>query len=134
MAVTEHKDKAHRTVRCAVITASDTRTAATDTSGQRIKDLLAAQNQPVVSYQVLKDEPVQIAAAVCALLEQPEVDAIIINGGTGIAPRDTTFEAIQGLLEKEISGFGELFRMLSYQDIGSAAMLTRAPAKSSRSV
>ncbi len=128
MAVTEHKDKAHRTVRCAVITASDTRTAATDTSGQRIKDLLAAQNQPVVSYQVLKDEPVQIAAAVRALLEQPEVDAIIINGGTGIAPRDTTFEAIQGLLEKEISGFGELFRMLSYQDIGSAAMLTRATA------
>ena len=128
MAVTEHKDKAHRTVRCAVITASDTRTAATDTSGQRIKDLLAAQNQPVVSYQVLKDEPVQIAAAVRALLEQPEVDAIIISGGTGIAPRDTTFEAIQGLLEKEISGFGELFRMLSYQDIGSAAMLTRATA------
>ena len=128
MAVQEHKDKAHRTVRCAVITASDTRTAATDTSGQRIKDLLAAQNQPVVSYQVLKDEPVQIAAAVGALLEQPEVDAIIINGGTGIAPRDTTFEAIQGLLEKEISGFGELFRMLSYQDIGSAAMLTRATA------
>ena len=128
MAVQEHKDKAHRTVRCAVITASDTRTAATDTSGQRIKDLLAAQNQPVVSYQVLKDEPVQIAAAVRALLEQPEVDAIIINGGTGIAPRDTTFEAIQGLLEKEISGFGELFRMLSYQDIGSAAMLTRATA------
>src|SRR6266702_3198908 len=103
MAVTEHKDKAHRTVRCAVITASDTRTAATDTSGQRIKDLLAAQNQPVV-------------------------DAIIINGGTGIAPRGTTFEAIQGLLEKEISGFGELCRMLSYQDIGSAAMLTRATA------
>jgi len=128
VAVQEHKDKAHRTVRCAVITASDTRTAATDTSGQRIKDLLAAQNQPVVSYQVLKDEPVQIAAAVGALLEQPEVDAIIINGGTGIAPRDTTFEAIQGLLEKEISGFGELFRMLSYQDIGSAAMLTRATA------
>ena len=128
MAVTEHKDKAHRTVRCAVITASDTRTAATDTSGQRIKDLLATQNHPVVWYQVLKDEPVQIAAAVRALLEQPDVDAIIINGGTGIAPRDTTFEAIQGLLEKEISGFGELFRMLSYQDIGSAAMLTRATA------
>src|SRR2546425_13299677 len=124
MAVTEHKDKAHRTVRCAVTTASDTRTAATDTSGQRIKDLLAAQNQPVVSYQILKDEPDQIAAAVRALLEQPEVDAIIISGGTGIAPRDTTFEAIQRLLEKEISGFGELFRMLSFQDIGSAAMLT----------
>ena len=128
MAVTEHKDKAHRTVRCAVITASDTRTEETDTSGQKIKDLLAANNHAVVSYQILKDEPVQIAAAVRALLEQPEVDAIIINGGTGIAPRDTTFEAIQGVLEKEISGFGELFRMLSYQDIGSAAMMTRATA------
>ncbi len=82
----------------------------------------------MVSYQILKDGPPQIAAAVRTLLEQPEVDAIIINGGTGIAPRDTTFEAIQELLEKEISGFGELFRMLSYQDIGSAAMMTRATA------
>src|SRR2546422_9944260 len=114
MVVTEHKDKAHRAVRCAVTTASDPPSAATDTSGQRIKDLLAAQNQPVVSYQVLKDEPVQIAAAVRALLEQPEVDAIIINGGTGIAPRDTTLAAIPGVLGKEISGFGGLFRLLSY--------------------
>jgi molybdenum cofactor biosynthesis protein B len=128
MAVSEHKEKAHRLVRCAVITVSDTRTAETDTSGQRIKELLATQNHPVVSYQILKDEPDAIAAAVRALLEQPEVDAILINGGTGIAPRDTTFEAIQGLLEKEISGFGELFRTLSYQDIGAAAMLTRATA------
>jgi molybdenum cofactor biosynthesis protein B len=128
MAVTEHKDKAHREVRCAVITASDTRTVETDTSGQKIKDLLAAHSHPVVSYQILKDDPGQIAAAVHTLLEQPAVDAIIINGGTGIAPRDTTFEAIQGLLEKEITGFGELFRLLSYQDIGSAAMMTRATA------
>ena len=128
MAVTEHKDKAHRSVRCAVITASDTRTEETDKSGQKIKDLLATQHHPVVSYQILKDEPTQISSAVRTLLEQPEVDAILINGGTGVAPRDTTFEAIQGLLEKEISGFGELFRMLSYQDIGSAAMMTRATA------
>ena len=128
MAVTEHKDKAHRSVRCAVITASDTRTAETDKSGQKIKELLAAQHHPVVSYQILKDEPTQISTAVRTLLEQSDVDAILINGGTGIAPRDTTFEAIQGLLEKEITGFGELFRMLSYQDIGSAAMMTRATA------
>ena len=128
MAVTEHKGKAHRAIRCAVITASDTRTPETDTSGKKIADLLAAQHHPVVSYQILKDEPTQITAAVQKLLGEPEVDAIIINGGTGIAPRDTTFEAIQGLLEKEINGFGEFFRMLSYQDIGSAAMLTRATA------
>lgn len=128
MAVTEHKDKAHRTVACAVITASDTRNEETDTSGKKIKDLLATQHHATVSYQILKDEPTQISAAVQALLERSDVDAIIINGGTGIAPRDTTFEAIQELLEKEIPGFGELFRMLSYQDIGSAAMMTRATA------
>lgn len=126
--MTEHKGKAHRTVRCAVITLSDTRTEETDTSGKRIKDLLAEQGQPVVAYRILKDEPEQLAAVVQALLAQPEVDAIITNGGTGIAPRDTTFEAIQGLLEKEITGFGEMFRMLSYADIGAAAMLTRATA------
>ena len=128
MAVTEHKGKAHRTVRCAIITLSDTRTEETDTSGRRIKELLAEQGQPVVSYQILKDEPEQITTVVQALLAQPDVDAIITNGGTGIAPRDTTFEAIQSLLEKEISGFGEMFRMLSYADIGASAMLTRATA------
>jgi len=128
MAVSEHKDKARRVVRCAVITASDTRTEETDTSGKKIKDLLAAADHPVVAYRILKDEPAQITAAVHALLDRADVDAILINGGTGIAPRDTTFEAVQGLLEKEISGFGELFRMLSYQDIGSAAMMTRATA------
>ena len=128
MAVHEHKNKAHRTVRCAVITLSDTRDETTDKSGQRIKALLAEHEQPVVSYQILKDEPDQITAAVQALLARPEVDVILTNGGTGIAPRDTTFEAIQGLLEKEIPGFGEMFRMLSYADIGSAAMLTRATA------
>ena len=128
MAVHEHKNKAHRTVRCAVITLSDTRDETTDKSGQRIKAMLAEHEQPVVSYQILKDEPDQITAAVQALLARPEVDVILTNGGTGIAPRDTTFEAIQGLLEKEIPGFGEMFRMLSYEDIGSAAMLTRATA------
>ena len=128
MAVHEHKNKAHRTVRCAIITLSDTRNETTDKSGKRIKDLLAEQNQPVTSYQILKDEPDQITAAVRDLLAQPDVDVIITNGGTGIAPRDTTFEAIQGLLEKEIPGFGEMFRMLSYEDIGPAAMLTRATA------
>jgi molybdenum cofactor biosynthesis protein B len=128
MAVHEHKNKAQRTVRCAIITLSDTRDETTDKSGQRIKALLAEYEQPVVSYQILKDEPDQLTAAVRALLARPDVDVILTNGGTGIAPRDTTFEALQGLLEKEILGFGEMFRMLSYEDIGSAAMLTRATA------
>ncbi len=128
MAVTEHKGKAHRAVRCAIITVSDTRTEETDTSGRRIKELLAAHDHPVVAYQILKDEPEQITTAVQVLLERSDVDAIITSGGTGIAPRDTTFEAIQGLLEKEITGFGEMFRMLSYEDIGTSAMLTRATA------
>ena len=79
--MTEHRGKAHRTVRCAVITLSDTRTEETDTSGKRIRELLAEQGQPVVSYQILKDEPEQITAVVRALLAQPEVDAIITNGG-----------------------------------------------------
>lgn len=128
MAATEHKGKAHLAVRCAIITVSDTRTEETDTSGRRIKELLAVHNHPVVAYQILKDEPEQITAAVQVLLERSDVDAIMTSGGTGIAPRDTTFEAIQGLLEKEITGFGEMFRMLSYEDIGTSAMLTRATA------
>lgn len=128
MAVHEHKNKAHRSVRCAIITLSDTRDQTTDKSGKRIQDLLTEQEQPVTSYQILKDDPDHITAAVRALLAQVDVDVIITNGGTGIAPRDTTFEAIQGLLEKEIPGFGEMFRMLSYADIGPAAMLSRATA------
>jgi molybdenum cofactor biosynthesis protein B len=128
MAAHEHKDKAHRTVRCAIITASDTRTEETDTSGKTIKDLLTAHQHLVMSYTILKDDPALITAAVRTLLERSDVEAVLINGGTGIAPRDSTFEAIQGLLEKEISGFGEFFRMLSYHDIGSAAMMTRATA------
>jgi molybdopterin adenylyltransferase len=128
MAVKEHREKARRVARCAVITVSDTRTTETDTSGQCIQTLLAEHSHLVASYQILKDEPDEIIVAVRALLRQPEVDAVILSGGTGIAPRDTTFEAIQGLLDKEIRGFGELFRMLSYQDIGPAAMMTRATA------
>lgn len=128
MAVKEHHEKAYRGVRCAVITISDTRTEETDSSGRRIKELLAEQGHPVTSYQILKDEPGDIETALRRLLNGHDTDAVITNGGTGIAPRDTTFEAIRRLLDKEIEGFGELFRALSYQDIGAAAMLSRAVA------
>ena len=111
-----------------MITISDTRTEATDSSGRRIKELLAEQGHLVTSYQILKDEPDDIETALHRLLNDPSTEAVITNGGTGIAPRDTTLEAIRRLLDKEIEGFGELFRALSYQDIGAAAMLSRAVA------
>lgn len=111
-----------------MITISDTRTEETDSSGRRIKELLAEQGHQVTSYQILKDEAGDIETALRHLLNDPDTDVVITNGGTGIAPRDTTFEAIRRLLDKEIEGFGELFRALSYQDIGAAAMLSRAVA------
>ena len=117
-----------RAVGCAVVTVSDTRTAATDTSGARIRALLEAGGHHVVAHDILPDEPGRIRSHVEALLDRPEVEAVIVNGGTGLAPRDTTYEAITALLEKRLEGFGELFRMLSFQEIGPAAMLSRASA------
>jgi molybdenum cofactor biosynthesis protein B len=113
-------------VTCGIITVSDTRTEADDASGQRIRALLEENGHRVGYYRIVADEPQQIAALVQAA--PPPVEVLICNGGTGVARRDTTYEAITRLLEKEISGFGELFRMLSYEQIGAAAMLSRATA------
>jgi len=126
MARHEHHRHDVPAVGCAVITVSDTRTAETDGSGTRIQELLRAQGHRVEHYRILKDEPAAIVAAIRAAPAAAEV--IIINGGTGLARRDTTYEAVSRLLEKELSGFGELFRMLSYEQIGAAAMLSRASA------
>ncbi len=115
-----------RAVACSVITVSDTRTPDTDRSGRRIQELLQAAGHPIAQYQILKDEPEAIVSAVAGLTVDTEV--VIVNGGTGLARRDTTFEAVNHLFDKHISGFGELFRMLSYEDIGAAAMLSRACA------
>jgi molybdenum cofactor biosynthesis protein B len=115
-----------RCVACAVITVSDTRTADTDASGARIRALLAEHGHRVEHYAILKDEPEQITRALAAL--PAAVEVVIINGGTGLARRDTTYEAVRRRLDKEITGFGELFRMLSYEQIGAAAMLSRATA------
>jgi molybdopterin adenylyltransferase len=109
-----------------VITISDTRTETTDTSGQKIRELLLAAHHVVSFYAIRKDEPEQIRATLSAL--PTEIELVILNGGTGIGKRDTTFEAIAAVLEKEIPGFGELFRMLSFEQIGAAAMLSRATA------
>jgi len=113
-------------VSCGVITISDTRSEADDTSGQRIRALLDEHGHRVTYYRIVKDEPEQIAAVIAGAPDAVEV--IVCNGGTGVARRDTTYEAITRLLEKEISGFGELFRVLSYEQIGAAAMLSRATA------
>lgn len=114
-------------IRCGVLTISDTRTADTDSSGAAARALLEEAGHTVVAYALAKDEPTAIAAQVRAWAAG-ECQVIITNGGTGITRRDSTFEAIDGLLEKRLPGFGELFRMLSYEQIGAAAMLSRATA------
>ncbi len=124
----EHKIHAPRRVGCLVITCSDTRTPETDESGQLIMRLLKDQGHEVVAYQLVKDEPGQIRASIESGVMNEEVQAIIINGGTGISRRDSTFEAVENILEKRLDGFGELFRYLTYQEIGSPAMLSRATA------
>jgi molybdenum cofactor biosynthesis protein B len=127
MAVHEHHrhgGQAH--LKMGVITASDTRDASSDESGRLIRELLEAGNHRVAHYEVLPDTAERIAAAVREGLRT--LDGIIINGGTGIAPRDSTIEAIRPLVDKELEGFGELFRALSFQEIGSAAILSRAMA------
>ncbi len=109
-----------------VVTVSDTRDLASDKSGQRAADLLAEAGHVVRSREIVTDDRAAIAALVRVAVADPEVDAVILTGGTGIAPRDVTYEAIDGLLDKPLHGFGELFRSLSYAEIGSAAMLSRA--------
>jgi molybdenum cofactor biosynthesis protein B len=126
MSMHAHHQSDVRTIGCAVITVSDTRTTDTDRSGRRIQELLRSQGHRIEHYEILRDEPELITHAIRAAPLSAEV--IIINGGTGLARRDTTFEAVTRLLEKEIMGFGELFRMLSYEEIGAAAMLSRATA------
>jgi molybdopterin adenylyltransferase len=126
MSVHEHKHRPGRPLAVGVITVSDSRTEATDASGKLIRELLARAGHRVSYYEIMPDEPRRIAAAVSA--HRSALDAIVINGGTGISPRDQTYEAVKGLLDKELDGFGELFRMLSYQEIGSAAFLSRAIA------
>ena len=128
MAQQPHPDAAQMTVNCAVVTVSDTRSPETDRSGQLIKQLLLDAGHLVNVYTILKDEPAQIQAYLESLAEQSDIDAVIFNGGTGIAPRDTTYDALESLLEKTLPGFGEIFRFLSYQEIGSRAIASRAVA------
>lgn len=131
----QHRDQAREVgaVRVAVLTLSDTRTPETDKSGALIRELLAEAGHEVAAYEVMRDDPGPIAERVRALADGGgadggSVDAVLCNGGTGIGPRDGAFEAVSGLLDRELPGFGELFRMLSWDEVGAAAMLSRAVA------
>lgn len=128
MADLPHPDAGSIVVHCAVITVSDTRSPETDRSGQLIRQLLQAAGHQVLDYLLVKDEPAQIQTYLKLLGQQSDLDGVILNGGTGIAPRDTTYDAIEQLLDKTLPGFGELFRGLSYEEIGSRAMASRAIA------
>jgi len=132
MSVHEHKEKGKKSIRCFVITVSDTRDEKSDTSGQTIKQFLTGNGHQTSGYRIVKDEPLDIAALLEQALGQNDIDAVIVNGGTGISPRDGTFEVVDRFLEKKLDGFGEIFRYLSYLDIGSAAIMSRAAAGTAR--
>ncbi len=123
----EHRREAPRTFRVFVVTASDTRGEAEDESGAFLREAAAQAGHPVVGYRIVKDEPDQLRAAL-ADAAAAGAEVVVVNGGTGIAGRDRTYEAVTAVIEKRLDGFGELFRMLSWQEIGSAAMLSRAVA------
>jgi len=128
VAVHEHKKKAAKSLGIMVITVSDTRDQTTDQSGQLIKEMLAEGGHRTVGYQIVKDEPKEIEDLLRQTLGRKDLEVIILNGGTGIAPRDGTYEVVERLMQKQLDGFGEIFRYLSYQDIGSAAIMSRACA------
>jgi len=128
----DHKAGAPAAARCYVLTISDTRTEATDTSGSTISELLRADGHQITGRRLVRDEPAEVRATIEQQLANPDVQVIIATGGTGLSSRDNTHEAIQALLEKRLDGFGELFRMLSYHEIGAAAMMSRACAGASR--
>jgi molybdenum cofactor biosynthesis protein B len=123
-----HPDSQNFAVNCAVITVSDTRTPESDRSGQIIQQLLQNAGHQISIYTIVKDEPVAIQELLEYLEHQFELEAIIFTGGTGIAPRDTTYDIVSDWLTKTIPGFGEIFRYLSYQEIGSRAIASRATA------
>lgn len=123
-----HRKSAPASVETAVITVSDTRTPETDSGGDQVAEFLIQAGHKVVHREIVQDDPGEIGNALRYLLDREDVRAIVVTGGTGVAPRDVTPEAVEPLLDRVIPGFGELFRMLSYEDIGSAALLSRALA------
>ncbi len=128
MGFEEHRRRAPRRVRLALLTVSDTRRGAEDVSGTLARRLVESAGHEVLDYRVLPDEPDTVREQVLRWLGQDGCDAVVVNGGTGVSSRDRTYEAVSALLEKRLDGFGELFRWLSYRRIGASAMLSRAVA------
>lgn len=123
-----HPDQSALSLTCAVLTVSDSRTPATDNSGQLLQNLLQAAGHRVGVYRILPDEPDQLHALLSELEPQSDLAVLIFTGGTGIAPRDRTYEVLASRLDKQLPGFGELFRWLSFKEIGSRAIASRALA------
>ncbi|MFN8452180.1 MAG: MogA/MoaB family molybdenum cofactor biosynthesis protein [Anaerolineae bacterium] len=129
MGTAAHREYAgHDPVTVAIVTVSDSRTPETDTNRHYIERRMTELGHKVAAYRIIKDEPDQVAAALDEMVALPDVRLVLFNGGTGISPRDTTFDVISRMLEKTLPGFGELFRMLSWDEVGAAAMLSRATA------
>jgi len=130
VSVHEHRESAPDHVRVAILTISDTRTPQTDTGGDTAEEIMRNAGHEVVERGIVRDEASIIRTRLVDLLARPDVDAIITTGGTGISARDTTYEVVDRMLEKKLDGFGEIFRMLSYEEIGAAAILSRCVAGS----
>jgi len=126
--VHQHRESAPETVRVAVLTISDTRKPETDTGGDVVEESMRRAGHEVVAREIVRDEAASIRTTLVDLLARADVDAVVTTGGTGISARDTTYEVVDRMIEKKLDGFGELFRMLSYEEIGAAAVLSRAVA------
>lgn len=128
-ATVSHREAAEgRTAACAVLTVSDSRTVETDTGGRLIVEALEAAGHRVIRRALVRDEPLEIGKVLGEWIREPEVEVVFTTGGTGIGRRDSTVEVVERFLDKRVEGFGELFRMLSWEQVGSAAMLSRAVA------
>ena len=128
--VHRHRESAPEHVRLAVLTISDTRTPENDTGGDTIEELMRGAGHEIVERRIVRDDAARIRTEIVNLLARPDADAVITTGGTGVSARDTTYEVVDRMIEKKLDGFGEIFRALSYEEIGAAAILSRAVAGS----